>query len=398
MVSSDERDHKIELRRAFEQRLRKLELQAAAQGASTPAHIQTEIDQVRLDIKQLTLQINENEPSDPTIDRNEYMDISAIGEIERRIGDLRKKLAENREKKTQANESAKSSIDAEIQNIKKEGKRLYIKKALLLTVKLQNHSNNLFKLISDGKYKKTKQLIDGIEGIYATLDILRSAVNWLIGNEDSSYHWKDRNGGIIISFVLGVIVAAICTTWAISVFYSQGQDILKPIQKYSFETGIPKIFSIAENAAKPTLGDFGFEGKHSLKLNLSQLSSDESNRGVVELVLTDTIRIEAISTAIFIPEDKTSRPVYAQLEAVLENDVMIHSISTQLRPGFWTPMFWGTRSTFGDTTNIKILRLLIHCPDTPYNGLVYVDDLSIYDLVPEKSVNPTVTPSPANKT
>ncbi len=331
-----------------------------------------------------------------------YVDIGEISKIEKLIETKKGRLINLKQKRDQANDSIKPDINEEIQNLVREIKQLNTRLAVLLTYKLQNNSIKLFQLTDNGKYSKTTEVVDGPDGIYATLRKLRSIVNMLIGKENTNSYWKDRGnssdgGSEFMSFIFGAIVAAIFTTWAISASHSQGQDILKLIQKYSFETEIPKILRIADNATKPTLGDFGFEGKHSLALNLSPLSSDESNRRTMELVLTDTIRIEAISATIFIPENKTAQPTYAQLEAVLENDVTIHSIPTQLRPGFWTPMFWGTRSTFGDITNIKILRLLIHCPDTPYNGLVYIDDLNIYDLVPEKPVNPTVTPSPANK-
>ena len=57
-MDSDEHEHNIKLRRTLEQRLRKFELQAASQGTSTPPHVQLEIEQLRLDIAQLTLQIN----------------------------------------------------------------------------------------------------------------------------------------------------------------------------------------------------------------------------------------------------------------------------------------------------------------------------------------------------
>lgn len=138
--------------------------------------------------------------------------------------------------------------------------------------------------------------------------------------------------------------------------------------------------------------DFAHSGKRSLRLFVDMQAAsanpdtEYAGLGLVEKV---PLQAKAIAAWVLIPESEPIQNIsfkahiLAYVYKAGENLVFMGE-ETQIQPGIWTPLYIGT---FGETKyasshivwNGKVDELYLTIwSDKPYNGSMYIDDLSIY--------------------
>lgn len=174
--------------------------------------------------------------------------------------------------------------------------------------------------------------------------------------------------------------------------------VLQPVQNYDFESVPPENFRLLGNPINYfSIDEPGFDSKKSLQLNLFLAPfANGTGHGGFSFEPSAPVQAKAFSAQIFLPEGKETlaEPIYATLVADFVDGRQENSSFTQLKPGHWTPLFWGTPFSSWEKPGITRLQLWIIRLNETYNGPVYVDDLVIYELAPELRV--ASTPTPAN--
>jgi hypothetical protein len=208
---------------------------------------------------------------------------------------------------------------------------------------------------------------------------------------------RNSNAGEImlalaVAFIIGLGVRGLIDSNSVG---SKITQVLQPVKNYDFESTPPDSFRPIGNPNNSYLMDEpGFNGGKSLHLNLLLAPFvNGTGHGGFGYDFSVPVEAKAISAHIFLPEssENPAQPIYAGLLAYYTDNRQAESPPTQLRQGYWTPLFWGAVGDSGGKSSISKVELWIMRPNAAYNGPVYVDDLVIYDLVPEMRVTPTPT-------
>lgn len=135
-----------------------------------------------------------------------------------------------------------------------------------------------------------------------------------------------------------------------------------------------------------SLGSSSFKGNQALQMNFALKKSGINNSSGFDFLLGYLPDIKAISAQILLPDNDHSSPItlHTQLTVRTNTGQKIQSKVIELKPKYWTPIFWNVDSTSISETDATELQVRFFIISGTYTGTVYIDDLAIYTLKESK--------------
>jgi len=195
-----------------------------------------------------------------------------------------------------------------------------------------------------------------------------------------------------------IIVGILVMLFATQREHSSPSSILVALETYQFESDSLSQFQGDNATSSLAAVDRGFNGGKALELNIKLVpQSGEWAHAGFSVRISPRQEVEAISARVLIEGTASppSAPIYALLAVRRPDGSVANSAHFELKPGLWTPMFWGLKSAPYTDMQIDGYTLWLLSRGN-YRGTVYIDDLNTYQLA-TPVIAPTVTPVPTRR-